>query len=699
MDKTYNHKDHEEKLYKLWEDSGAFTPKIDKSKKPFTIILPPPNANAPLHLGHAMFSIEDVLIRFHRMKGDPTLWLPGADHAGFETQVVYEKHLSKEGKSRFDFDRETLYKMIWDFVQGNKSTMENQLKKLGFSVDWTREKFTLDESVIKTTQTTFKKLYDDGLVYRENRLVNFCTKHGTAFSDLEIEHIEKEDSLYYIKFDVSGMDSLVVATARPETIPGDVAIAVNPTDKRYKKYIGLTAINPINESKMPIIVDANVDKKFGTGVLKVTPAHDANDFEIAKANKLPLIQVINFKGKLNEKAGSEFEGLKVIEAREKIDKKLKEENKIQKIESYTHTVGTCYKCGTVLEPLPLPQWYIKTTPLAKKAIEAVKKEKIKIIPKRFNKIYFQWLENIHDWNISRQVVWGIRIPAWECKDCNEWTITNGELPKKCTSCGSANLIQDQDNFDTWFSSGQWPFATLDYPAGGDYKYFYPTSVMETGYDILFFWVARMIMLGIYVTGKIPFEVVYLHGLVRDSKGQKMSKSKGNVINPMDIVEKYGADALRMSLISGTGPGNDQNFSETKVIGFRNFSNKLWNIGRFISLNFENKNYDANSKEHELSKKIDDLTKQINSDLESFKLNSAAEKIYDFVWNFLASKYLEENKEKLMNKDESTQRALWMTYKTCLKLLHPFMPFVTEAIYEKIYAKDKNDLLITSSWPQ
>src|SRR5258708_3265367 len=529
MDKTYDPKKFEKDIYALWEKSGAFKPKINKKKKPFTIILPPPNANAPLHLGHAMYAIEDVLVRYHRMLGDATLWLPGADHAGFETQVVYEKHLAKEGKSRFDFDRDTLYKNIWDFVQGNKSTMESQLKKLGFSVDWSREKFTLDADIIKLTQSTFKKLYDDGLVYRENRLVNYCTKHGTAFSDLEIEHIEKDDFLYYVKFEIKNMKDLIVATTRPETLAGDTALAVSPRDKRYKKYIGKTTTNLITGKVMPVISDDRVDKKFGTGVLKITPAHDANDFEISKTHNLPLIQVVDFRGKLNEVAGI-FAGLKVLDARQKVADFLTSENKLEKIIPYNHTVGTCYKCGTVLEPLPLPQWYVKTKPLAKKAIDVVKKGEIKIIPKKFEKTYYQWLENIHDWNISRQVVWGIRIPAWKCIDCNEWTVTDGSVPSSCSRCDSRNIEQDTDNFDTWFSSGQWPFATLGYPDNDDYKYFYPTSVLETGYDILFFWVARMVMLGLYVTGKIPFENVYLHGLVRDSKGQKMSKSKGNVIN-------------------------------------------------------------------------------------------------------------------------------------------------------------------------
>ncbi len=688
MDKVYNHKDHEEKIYDLWEKSGSFTPKIVKGKKPFTIILPPPNANAPLHLGHALYTVEDILIRWHRMQGDPTLWVPGADHAGFETQVVFEKHLAKEDKSRFDYDRETLYQLIWDFVQNNKSTMESQLRKLGFSLDWSKRKFTLDPDIVATTQTTFKKLYDDGLIYRENRLVNYCTKHGTGFSELEIEHVEKEEKLYFIKVLVKGEKELVVATVRPETIPGDVAIAVNPSDKRYKSYIGKTAINPVNGNELPIIADDFVDKKFGTGVVKITPAHDNNDFEVAKKHKLPLIQVIDLRGKLNDLAGK-YKGLKVLPAREKIIEDLKEKNLVEKVEDYKHTVGTCYKCGTTLEPLPLPQWYVKTKPLAKSAIEVVKKDKIKIIPKRFEKVYFHWLNNIEDWNISRQIVWGIRIPAWYCKECDKWTVTSGQTPSACQNCGGHNIVQESDNFDTWFSSGQWPFASLGYPNSEDYKYFYPTSVMETGYDILFFWVARMIMLGIYVTGKIPFEVVYLHGLVRDSKGQKMSKSKGNVINPMDLVEKYGADALRMSLVAGVGAGNDQNFTDSKLVGYRNFSNKIWNAAKFVT-NFEG----TDTENEEFDKWLKGVVDITNKRLENFLVGITAEYLYSEFWHKYCDIMIEKAK-----RDEINSRQLKNGLITFLKLLHPFIPFVTEAIWQECFAKDKNDLLITSQWPK
>jgi len=683
MDKVYNHKDHEEKIYKLWEKEGAFKPKPSKTK--FSIVLPPPNANAPLHYGHSMYTVEDVLIRYHRMLGDETLWLPGADHAGFETQVVYEKYLEKEDKSRFDFDRETLYKNIWDFVQTNRGTMEGQLKKLGFSLDWSRRKFTLDDEIVKTVYKTFKKLFDQGLVYRDARLVNYCTKHGTAFSDLEVDHIEKQDKLYFVKYKIVGTDEFItVATTRPETIFGDVAIAVNPKDKRYLKFKNKFAINPLNQREIPILFDSYVDINFGTGALKITPAHDENDFLIGKKYNLEPIQVIGFDGRLSDKA-DKFKGLKVLPAREAVVELLESSGVISKIEDYIHTVGTCYKCGNTLEPLPLPQWYIKTKSLAKPAIDAVKKKQINIIPKRFEKVYFNWMNNIHDWNISRQVVWGIRIPAYKCNSCGEWIVTEGEDPVSCIKCDSKSFIQDPDTFDTWFSSGQWPFATLGFPDEKDYKNFYPITVMETGYDILFFWVARMIMLGLYITNDVPFKNVYLHGIVRDSKGQKMSKSKGNVINPLEIIEKYGADSLRMSLMVGAGAGNDQNFSENKVLGFRNFSNKIWNAARFV------KEFDGKSKENiSLNKNIKETIVKVTKYLDEYKINQAAEYLYKRFWFDFCDKQIEKAKLKKIGK-EQLQEAL----KTYLKLLHPFMPFVTEAVWKELGNKE---LLITSSWP-
>lgn len=685
MDTKYDHKLYEEEIYNKWERSGAFKPKPfnHSTIKPFSIILPPPNANAALHYGHAMYTVEDVLIRYHRMLGDSTLWLPGADHAGFETQVVYEKHLDKEGKSRFDFDRDTLYKNIWDFVQSNRGTMENQLKRLGFSLDWSKLTFTLDDKVVKTVYKTFKKLHEKGLLYREARLVNYCTKHGTAFSDLEVEHVEKVSKLYYVKYKIQDSNEFItVATTRPETIFGDSGIAVNPKDKRYKNLAGKLAINPLNNRAIPIFADEYVKMDFGTGALKVTPLHDENDFELGKKHNLEKIQVIDLRGKLTKEAGK-YEGLKAAIARDEIEKYLTEIEALEKTEEFTNSVGTCYKCGNTLEPLPLEQWYVKATELAKPAIKAVKSGEVTIVPKRFEKIYFHWMNNIHDWNISRQIVWGIRIPAWKNQKTGEWVVTEGEIPE------GDGWIQDTDTFDTWFSSGQWPFATLDYPDGELFKKYYPLSVMETGYDILFFWVARMMMLGIFTTDKVPFKKIYLHGIVRDSKGQKMSKSKGNVINPLEMVDKYGADALRMSLISGAGAGNDQNYFEDKVRGYRNFANKIWNATRFVCENetkiriskFEIRNY-----KERLNKIIIRTTKY----LEKYKFNHAAEILYKEFWFWYCDKCIEDSKAGKINGAD-----LRMGLEVFLKLLHPFIPFVTEACWKEL---GNEGLLITSSWP-
>lgn len=688
MDSKYDHKLFEEEIYNSWEKAAAFKPN-SSSKEYFSIVLPPPNANAPLHYGHAMYTVEDVLIRYNRMLGKSTLWLPGADHAGFETQVVYEKHLEKEGKSRFDFDRETLYKKIWNFVQDNRGTMENQLRRLGFSLDWSKSKFTLDEDVVETVHKTFKRLFDDGLIYREVKLINYCTKHGTAFSDLEVEHVEKVSKLYFVKYKIEETNNeyITVATTRPETIFGDSGIAINPKDKRWKEYVGRFAINPLTNKRIPIFEDSYVKIDFGTGALKVTPYHDENDFILGKKHNLEKIQVIDFRGKLIN-TNSLFEGQKANIARDEIVKYLKEIGALTKTDEFSNSIGTCYKCGNNLEPLPLEQWFVKTKPLAKKAIEAVKKGQVKVVPKRFEKVYYHWLNNIHDWNISRQIVWGIRIPAYKCSKCSTWTVTEGRAPKECRNCHSKEIMQDVDTFDTWFSSGQWPFATLGYPDKKLFDKYYPLSVMETGYDILFFWVARMIMLGIYVTNKVPFKNIYLHGIVRDSKGQKMSKSKGNVINPLEVADKYGADALRMSLIAGAGAGNDQNYSEDKVKGYRNFANKIWNATRFVK-DFNNDAKDSKSFDIKFSKK---LVRKVTKDIESFKLNQAAETLYESFWHDFCDIQIERAKQ---NKVSSKQ--LKEVLVIFLKMLHPFMPFVTEACWQQI--SDKNDgYLISQKWP-
>ena len=702
MDKVYDHKKVEENIYKKWEDGGYFKPEINPDGEPYSIILPPPNANAPLHFGHAMYVVEDILVRYKRMKGFSALWLPGADHAGFETQFVYEKHLATEGKSRFDFKREVLFKNIWDFVQNNRGGMENQLRKLGFSLDWSRLKFTMDEDIEKIVHKNFKKLYDDGLVYRAERLVNYCTFDGTSFSDMEVVYEDRNSPLYYIKY-----GPLVLATTRPETKFGDTAVAVNPDDARYKEYVGkeIEIETVLGRAKIKVIADDYVDPEFGTGVVKITPAHDFNDFEVGKRHNLESRQVIGFDGKMNSHAG-EFEGLYAKQARKAVVEKMQEKGLIEKIdENYQNRVALCYKCKNVIEPLPLEQWFVKMEPLAKPAIEAVKKGDIKIYPKNFEKLYFQFLENIRDWNISRQVVWGIRIPAFKCEKCSKWTVATEGKPDKCLECGETDLIQDEDTFDTWFSSSQWPFATLQ--SLGDYDKFYPSSVMETGYDILRWWVARMVMMGLYATGKVPFKDIVLHGLVNDPLGKKMSKSKGNVVNPLELADEYGADAVRFALVYGTALGNDQSLSYPKLEASRRFTNKLWNMALFIEMKREElnpkpeirnnltieelKKFAENEIDREWVEKVSSLAAEVTKNMEEYQFNQVSEKLYEFVWHEFADKYIENVKLRI---DPNSYLILTSLYLILLKLLHPIMPFVTEEIYGKFSDKP----LIIENWP-
>jgi valyl-tRNA synthetase len=699
MDKNYNYKQVEEKIYDLWLNSGCFKANPNSTKKPFSIILPPPNSNADLHIGHAMYTVEDIMIRYKKMSGYETLWVPGSDHAGFETQVVYEKALAKEGKSRFDFSRDEMYKNILSFVLNNKSKMQNQLKKLGFALDWSQDIFTLDEKVIDTVYETFEKLYNDGLVYRGERLVNYCTKHNTGFSDLEINYVEKNEKLYYINYKIEDSNNfLTVATVRPETIFVDVALCVNPNDPRFNDYIGKTVINPLTNKTMPIISDEKVEIEFGTGILKITPLHDFTDYEISKKHNLIGKSILNLNGKLNSNA-FEFEGMRVLEARDLIVQKLTELGSLYVVKDYTHQVPVCYKCETVIEPMLLPQWFIKTKPLAEKAILACKNGDLNIIPERFESQYISWLENIIDWNISRQIVWGIRIPAFECQICKKWQISKDLNPKKC-DCGSTDFKQDTDTFDTWFSSGQWPFASLGYPDSEYFKKFYPVSVMETGADILYFWVSRMVMLGIYVTGKVPFEKVYLHGLVRDSKGQKMSKSKGNVVNPLDLIEKYGADTLRFSLIMSVPAGNDQNYSEAKLVGGRNFCNKIWNMSRFLNLSFEQNSLkisdnfefsDLESLDKSISSAHKEFIKNTISKMDRYIFSEALEDIHNYIWHQVAADFIEKSK----NKPEILP-LINHIFKDCLKVLHPFMPFITEEIWQINYSEKDQNLIINES---
>ena len=706
MDKRYDHRKNEAKVYSLWEKSGAFTPKIDKGKKPFTIIMPPPNASDPLHIGHARFvAIQDILVRYHRMLGESTLWLPGADHAGIETQYVFEKKLAKKGKSRFDYDRETLYKMLWNYSMENKSTMETQLKQLGASCDWSRNKFTLDSDIVKIVYAVFKKLYDDGLLYRGERIVNYCPSCGTSFSQLEVNYVERDDPLYFLDY-----ETVTIATTRPETIFADVAIAVNPKDKRYKDLIGKTAKLPIVGRSLPIIADSLVDPDFGTGALKVTPGHDATDFEIGQKHKLSTISVIDKEGKMVN-TPKKYIGLTSEKARRQVVEDLKRAKKIKEVKTIHHSVGTCYRDKGLIEPLVYKQWFIKVKPLAKTALKAVRERKVKFAAKRFEKIAKHWLRNLKDWNISRQIVWGIRIPAWRCEHCLEWTITKGPSPKKCKSCGHQKLTRDTDTFDTWFSSGQWPYATLlsssgisnfQFPISNkessqfkDFDYFYPTSVMETAYDILPFWVIRMIMLGLYATGEVPFRQVLIHGLVRDNKGEKISKSKGNVIDPIEMAEKYGADALRMALIWGALIENDMALSEENVRGQRNFANKIWNVARFVFSGLPGKRRKRNKDDNWIVKELKTTIRKVTRSLNGYRLNEAAEEIYDFIWHKFADVYIEKTKSRR----EDSQKTLELVLAQSLKLLHPFMPFVTEKIWQE--GKDRFDSpnLISANWPK
>ncbi len=728
MDKRYDHTKFEKKIYSLWEKSGAFSPCHQPSAishQPFTIIMPPPNANESLHIGHARFvAIEDILTRYQRMKGGSTLWLPGADHAGIETQYVFEKKLKEKGKSRFDYDRDTLYKMIWNYCMDQKDIMENQLRALGASCDWSRNKFTLDPDIVKIVYKTFKKLHDDGLVYRGERIVNYCPRCGTAFSQLEVNHVERDDNFYFLDY-----GSLTIATTRPETIFADVAIAVNPKDKKYKKLIGKTATLPIVGRELPIITDSLVDPEFGTGALKVTPGHDTTDFEIGQKHKLAVISVIDENGRMIN-TPKKYIGMTVKKAREEVVADLEKLGKIKRTEKIHHTIGVCYRDKSVIEPTISKQWFIKVKPLAKKALEAINKGQVKFAAKKYEKIAKHWLKNLRDWNISRQIVWGMRIPAWQCEKCFDWTLTDGSAPKKCTHCKFSLLTQDADTFDTWFSSGQWPFATLQTTQKGDFKKFYPTSLMQTGDDILPFWVIRMIMLGLYTTGKVPFKNVLLHGMVRDKQKQKISKSNGNVIDPLKMSQKYGADALRMGIIWGASVENDIALSEDSIRGQRNFSNKIWNIARFVLSHKQSGRVEEWKSGKKLSEpevllsrrpraknkddkwildELEKTVKKVTKSLDKYKLNEAAKEIYDFTWHKFADIYLEKTKEKTWDKETKTHKAdadakkaveiLSYVLHTILKLLHPFMPFVTEAIYQQAFATDKKDLLITSSWPK
>ncbi len=701
--KPYNPKETEERIYKLWEDSGFFNPNktLDPKATPFTLIMPPTNANGSLHAGHGLvMTIEDIMVRYKRMRGFKTLWLPGLDHAGFETQVVYEKKLEKEGRTRFGMDPKELYKEILDFTLTNSKNIKSQIKKMGASCDWSREKFTLDDDVIKTVHQTFKRMYNDNLIYRGNKIVSWCPKHQTSFSDLEIKDEERIDSLYYLKY-----GPFTIATSRPETKFGDKYVVMHPEDARYKNYtegqkIKLEWINgPIEAT---VLKDEAIDMEFGTGVMTITPWHDTADFEIAERHKIEKEQVIDENGKLLPIAG-EFTGEHIKKARPLIIEKLQKKGLVEKIdENYKHVVRTCYKCGTLIEPQIKSQWFIKMKPLAEKALEKINSGEIVYIPEHYKKITVHWLSNIMDWNISRQIVWGIPIPAKICAKCGHGMADLGNTIKKCDKC-SGEVIQDKDTFDTWFSSGQWPFVTLGYPDSPDFKTFYPTDVMETAGEIIFFWVSRMIMLGLYITGKVPFKTVYLHGLVLDAKGLKMSKSKGNVIDPLVLTEKYGTDAFRMGMVVGNTPGTSLALAEDRIRGYKNFANKIWNVTRFVldntkdADNFDPKNYDEEDAKSE--EELSSLMKEITKEMDEFKFYIVAEKLYHYFWHTFADIIIERSKKKILeNKNaDSAKILIYRHLNILLKALHPFMPFVTEEIWSMMPNKNKS-LLLIATWP-
>lgn len=694
LPKTYDPGQYEADIYALWEEKNAFAPD-ETADKNYCIVVPPPNANGDLHIGHALtMALEDIAVRYHRMKGESALLLPGADHAGFETQAVYEKQLAGEGKSRFDFTREELYRQIWDLVAKNKKNYEQQFRKLGASVDWQRYTFTLDEKVVSQAYKTFKKMWDEELIYRGERLVNYCTYHGTGFADIEVAYKEVKGHLWHIRYPLTdGSGELVVATTRPETMLGDVAVAVHPDDKRYKNFVGKTIKLPLTNREIPILADEFVDKEFGTGAVKITPAHDPNDFEVAGRHDLPMLSVIDHSGKLNHNCPPAYQGLLVKEGREQVIKDLKTQGLLAKEEGHKHSVGHCYKCGTVIEPLLKEQWFIDMQPLAQPAIRALQQDKIAFYPKSKKEQLIRYLEGLKDWNISRQIAWGIPIPAFQNTDNPDDWIYSEQVDKEEITLNGKKYRRDPDVFDTWFSSSSWPYATLGGVSTEDFKRFYPNSLMETGGEILYPWVSRMIMLGLYETGVAPFREVYIHGYVMAEDGAKMSKSLGNVVAPMPVVEKYGSDALRMGIISGRTPAVNRGYDHRRVEEARNFCNKLWNIARFI----EGTSDGADSTEktvadHWIASRLDNAVGAMQSHLESYRFSEAYELLYHLVWDDVADWYIEASK------GAPNPRMLRHVLATALKLAHPFAPFVSETIWQTLNA-EKDSLLITRRWPE
>ena len=707
--KVYDPASVEKKWYEFWEKNRYFHAEPEPGKKPFSIVIPPPNITGKLHMGHALDNtLQDILIRWHRMMGDNTLWMPGYDHAGLATQIKVEEVLKKEeGKTRFDLGREEFVKRVWAWKEEYGDRIINQLKCLGISCDWERKRFTMDEGCSRAVRETFVSLFEKGLIYKGTRITNWCVNCHTALSDIEVEHEDTPGHLWYVRYPVVGEKDtyLTIATTRPETIPGDTAVAVNPEDERYAKLIGKTLRLPILNREIPVIADSYVDTKFGTGAVKITPSHDPNDYEMGLRHNLPEIVVIGKDGVMTEEAGP-FAGLERYECRKQIVARLKEEGYLVKIEEHSHAVGHCQRCHNIVEPLVSTQWFVKMQPLVKDAVDCVTDGRTQFVPERFTKNYTGWMENIHDWCISRQIWWGHRIPVWYCDDCGEMSASRTDL-EKCPKCGSTHIHQDEDALDTWFSSALWPFSTMGWPDNTELlKQFYPTSVLVTGYDIIFFWVARMLIMGMEFMKEIPFEKVFIHGLVRDSQGRKMSKSLGNGIDPLEVIEKYGADTLRFMLITGNTPGNDMRFYWERVEGTRNFANKIWNASRFALMNMEGYDKDAELASYTLADKwilsrLQDTVKDVTGLLERFELGEAGRAIYDFIWSEVCDWYIEIAKPRLYNKEAAAERAtaqhvLATVLVSAMKLLHPYMPFITEEIYQCL--PHEAESIMISKWP-
>ena len=708
LEKTYNPQAIEDKLYDKWLEKKYFHAEVDRSKKPFTIVMPPPNITGQLHMGHALDNtMQDILIRQKRMQGYNALWQPGTDHASIATEVKIIEQLKKEGVDKETLGREKFLERAWEWKEEYGGRIVSQLKKLGSSADWERERFTMDEGCSQAVEEVFVKLYNEGYIYKGSRIINWCPVCQTSISDAEVEHVEQTGHFWHIKYPVAGSDQFIeIATTRPETLLGDTAVAVHPDDERYAGLVGKMVILPLVNREIPVVADYYVDKEFGTGVVKITPAHDPNDFEVGKRHNLPEINVMNDDATINENGGK-YAGMDRYEARKLIVKELEESGLLVKVEEHVHNVGTHDRCKTTVEPMIKQQWFVAMEELAKPAIEALKNGSLEFVPERFDKTYLHWLENIRDWCISRQLWWGHRIPAYYCDECHE-VVVSKEKPATCPKCGGTHLTQDEDTLDTWFSSALWPFSTLGWPnKTEDLDYFYPTNVLVTGYDIIFFWVVRMVFSGLAHTDKSPFQTVLIHGLVRDSQGRKMSKSLGNGIDPLEVIDQYGADALRLTLITGNAPGNDMRFYLERVEASRNFANKVWNASRFIMMNME----DTKMEDVDLSQltgadkwilsKANSLAAEVTVNMDKYDLGIAVQKIYDFVWEEFCDWYIEMVKPRLYNAEDTTRAAALWTLKTVLiqglKLLHPYMPFVTEEIFCTV--QDEEESIMVSTWPE